>query len=190
MNWNDYKSMIVESLDKLEISEEVLQLIKNAKDQGKKIFIAGNGGSAATAAHYSCDLSLGASKGPDCSKEYYLNNDSRYQVVPLTTNMPLILALANDHGYDQIFKQQLINLAKSDDILIAISGSGNSPNIIEAVKYANENNITTIGISGFDGGLLKKLAKYNIHVDLDHMEACEDIHSIIGHYISVWLRSN
>jgi D-sedoheptulose 7-phosphate isomerase len=104
--------------------------------------------------------------------------------------MPLILALANDFGYDEIFKQQLINLAQKDDVLIAISGSGNSPNIIKAVEYAKEIGMKTIGFSGYDGGKLKALADYNVHVESFCMEVCEDIHSVISHFIAVWLRGD
>ena len=96
----------------------------------------------------------------------------------------------NKEQYDEIFKQQLINLAVKNDILIAISGSGNSKNILKAVNYANENGIITIGICGFDGGELKKISDYSIHIKSNLMEACEDIHSIIGHYIALWLREN
>lgn len=184
MKWAEYKNNIKIVLDKLEIDNKILNLLKESKNKGNKIFIAGNGGSGATAAHYSCDFSLGASK-PD-----YLNNWDRFNVIPLTTNMPLILALANDFGYDEIFKQQLINLAKPGDILIAISGSGKSENIINAVRYAKENGIKVIGICGYDGGKLKKLSDYVIHAESHIMEVCEDIHSIIGHFVTLWLREN
>jgi D-sedoheptulose 7-phosphate isomerase len=184
MQWSNYQNQIIESLNTLTISEEILNLIKNSKRNNQKIFIAGNGGSAATAAHFSCDLSLGA------SRNNYLENFDRYQVIPLTTNMPLILALANDFGYDEIFKQQLINLAQKDDILVAISGSGNSPNIIKAVEFAKTKGIITIGLSGYDGGKLKQLADYNIHVNSHCMEVCEDIHSVISHFIAVYLRES
>ena len=184
MKWNEYKQNIKTVLDKLEIDNKILNLLKESKNKSNKIFIAGNGGSGATAAHYSCDFSLGA------SKPNYLNNNDRFNVIPLTTNLPLILALANDFGYDEIFKQQLINLANPGDILIAISGSGNSENIIKAVKYAKKNGIKVIGICGYNGGELKKLSNYIIHAKSHIMEVCEDIHSIIGHFITLWLREN
>jgi D-sedoheptulose 7-phosphate isomerase len=182
MQWNNYKQQVIDTLNTLIIPDEVLNLIKNSKTNKNKIFIAGNGGSASTAAHFSCDLSLGA------SRKNYLENFDRFNVIPLTTNMPLVLALANDFGYEEIFKQQLINLAQKDDILIAISGSGNSPNIIKAVEYAKEIGMKTIGLSGYDGGKLKQLAEYNVHAQSFSMEVCEDIHSIISHFIAVWLR--
>ncbi len=184
MNWQNYKNIIIDLLSSTEINPEILEILKNSKANGRKIFVAGNGGSGATAAHYSCDLSLGV------SKINYLDNYDRFNVISLTTNLPLILAIANDYGYDEIFKQQLINLANAGDILIAISGSGNSKNIIKAVKYAKGNGIITIGICGYDGGKLKETADYSIHVESNLMEACEDIHSIIGHFIALWLREN
>ena len=184
MNWNKYKNIIIELLNTTEINQEILNILSFSKKKNQKIFIAGNGGSGATASHYACDLSLGA------SKPNYLRNNNRFNVIPLSTNMPLILAIANDYGYDEIFKQQLINLAVKNDILIAISGSGNSKNILKAVNYANENGIITIGICGFDGGELKEISDYSIHIKSNLMEACEDIHSIIGHYIALWLREN
>lgn len=184
MDWNNYKNLVIDVLQKTSIDDKILDLIKGSKDNNQTIFVAGNGGSAATAAHYTCDLCLGA------SKDDFLNNPVRYNVVSLTTNMPLIMALANDCGYDQVFKQQLINLAKPNDILIAISGSGNSPNIIEAVKYAKDSKIITLGISGYDGGKLKGLSDYNIHVSSFNMEVCEDVHSIFGHFLAIYLRES
>lgn len=182
MQWNKYKNIIIELLSTTNIDSEILDILNNSRKNNQKIFIAGNGGSGATAAHYSCDLSLGA------SKINYLQNHNRFNVIPLSTNMPLILAIANDYGYDEIFKQQLVNLSNKGDILIAISGSGNSKNIIKAVKYAREKQIITIGICGYDGGILKNISDYTIHVKSDLMEACEDIHSIIGHFIALYLR--
>ncbi len=184
MEWNKYKNIIIELLSKTDINPEILNILNNSRKNNQKIFIAGNGGSGATAAHYSCDLSLGA------SKINYLKNNNRFNVIPLSTNMPLILAIANDYGYEEIFRQQLINLSSEGDILIAISGSGNSENIINAVKYAKEKKIIAIGICGYDGGKLKELSDYTIHVPSDLMEACEDIHSIVGHFIALWLREN
>ena len=104
--------------------------------------------------------------------------------------LPLILALANDFGYDEIFKQHLINLAKFGDILIAISGSGNSENIIKAVRYAKKNGISVFGLSVYNGVKLKKLSGYDICAEFHIMEVCEDIHSIIGQFIMYWLREN
>jgi len=182
MEWNGYKQIIKELLDSTEIEDEIINIIKATKKNKKKIFIAGNGGSGATAAHFSCDLDLGA------SKPNYLEKKERFSAIPLTNNMPLVTALANDFGYDEIFKQQLINLAQPGDVFIAISGSGNSENIVKAVNYARKNGIITIGICGYDGGKLKKISDYSIHVKSNLMEACEDIHSIIAHFIALRLR--
>jgi len=181
MDWNEYKKIIQELLESLKFDKEILDILKNSIKNNQTIFIIGNGGSGATASHYACDLSKGAVKN-------WEENYDRYKIIPLTTNMPYLLAIANDTDYSEIFKQQLINLGRPNDILIAISTSGKSENIIKAVEYANENGIITIGISGFDGGKLKKIVKYNVHVKSDCMEAIEDIHSIFGHFLAVYLR--
>lgn len=183
MNWNEYKNLIAELLDKLVFDKEILQILKDSIKNNQKIFIAGNGGSAANAAHLSCDLSLGANKD-------WKENSNRYKAIPLTENTPYLLAIANDTDYSQVFKQQLINLASKNDILIAISGSGNSPNILEAVQYAKEKGMITIGISGYDGGKLKKLSDFNVHVESMCMEACEDVHCVFSHFLATWLREN
>jgi len=101
----------------------------------------------------------------------------------LTDNLPFVTALGNDDGYDTIFEQQLRTFAKPGDVLVCISGSGNSPNIIKAVNWANENGIISVGITGFDGGKLMKICKQSLHVPLNDMCTSESIHSIIFHYI-------
>jgi D-sedoheptulose 7-phosphate isomerase len=182
MEWNEYKNLIQELLNSLEFDKEILEILKNSIKNNQTIFIIGNGGSAAIASHYACDLSKGAIKN-------WKENLNRYKVIPLTVNLPYISAISNDDDYSEIFKQQLINLFKPNDILIAISSSGKSRNIIKAVEFANINGMITIGISGFDGGELKKIAKYNVHVKSNCIEAVEDIHSIFGHFLAIFLRS-
>jgi D-sedoheptulose 7-phosphate isomerase len=144
------------------------------------IFVIGNGGSAANASHLAQDLSKGTKNTGDTSK--------RIRALSLTDNLAFISALGNDEGFESIFEQQLKTFAVEGDLLIAISGSGNSPNIIKAVDWGNENGLTTIGITGFDGGLLHKINKLSLHVPLDDMYTVESIHSIMLHYIVIELK--
>jgi len=125
-----------------------------------------------------------------CQKEFFLNKSTnkRFKALSLTDNNSYITAIANDNGYDKIFSTQLSVFSKPSDLLICISGSGNSSNIIEAVKYAKQNNIFVIGVTGYDGGMLKKEANFSVHVPLDEMCTVESIHSVIFHLIILELR--
>jgi len=181
MKWNEYKSKINEALDIFEFDEEILTLLKNSIKNNQKIFVAGNGGSASIAMHYVCDFSKGANK--DWSKNF-----KRYKAICLSSNVGYMTAIANDSHYDEVFKQQLINLATKEDILILISSSGNSPNIVQAAEYAKQAGLIVIGITGFKGGKLKELADHSAHINLDSYEVCEDIHSIFGHFLAVYLK--
>lgn len=170
----------VDALDEKQISN-FIDLLYNAYKEERMIFIIGNGGSAANASHFAQDLAKGTRKNTEQEK--------RIKALSLTDNLPFITALGNDDGYDTIFEQQLKTFAKPGDILICISGSGNSPNIIKAVTWANENKLITVGITGFDGGKLMKLSKYSVHVPLNDMYITESIHSIIFHYILIELKN-
>lgn len=183
MNWEQYKSKIKEALDIFKFDEEILNILKGSVKNSQKIFVAGNGGSAAIALHYVCDFSKGANKD-------WINNNNRLNATCLSSNISYMTAIANDTNYNEIFRQQLINLASPNDILILISSSGNSPNIIEALKFAKENGIITIGITGLKGGKLKELADYSAHLNTDSYDVAEDIHSIFGHFLAVYLREN
>lgn len=183
MNWDDYKLKIKNALDIFEFDKKVLEILRDSKIKNQKIFIAGNGGSAGTADHYACDLSKGA------NKNWKFDLD-RFKATCISSNIGYITAIANDVSYDEIFKQQLINLASKDDICIFISASGNSPNIIKAAEYAKIRGMIVIGITGFDGGNLKKIADCSAHVNENSYEVCEDIHSIFGHFLTLWLRDS
>lgn len=143
------------------------------RDQGKQIFVCGNGGSAATASHMSNDLGKGASYG----------RELRFKVLSLTDNVPWMTALANDVGYDQIFAEQLRNFGQEGDLLIAISGSGNSPNVLNAVQVARELGVKTAGLTGFGGGKLAGMVDLSVVVDSHHMGRVEDLHMIVVHLI-------
>lgn len=181
MRWEEYKSNIKKALDIFEFNEEILRVLKDSIKNNQKIFVAGNGGSASTANHYACDLSKGANIN-------WENTSSRFQAIPLSSNIGYITAIANDTNYSEIFRQQLINLASPEDIGIFISASGNSPNIIRGAEYAKELEMIVIGITGFEGGELKKISDYSAHIQSNSYEVCEDIHSIFGHFLACYLK--
>lgn len=181
MRWNEYKEGLKGILDAFEFDEEILTILKNSAKNGQRIFVGGNGGSAALAQHYVCDFSKGANKD-------WSQNTERYKVICLSSNLSYITAIANDESYKDVFKQQLINLANPKDILIMISSSGNSPNVIEAVTYAESIGMISIGICGFDGGRLKEMADYAAYAKSPSFEFSEDIHAIFGHFLASYLR--
>lgn len=153
--------------------EKILDIVHEAQLSKKKIFTCGNGGSASTASHMITDW----------NKMTTMASGTKVYGFSLADNIGLITAYANDTNYDNIFKGQLQSVLDQGDLLIAISGSGNSKNVINAVDYANEINANTIGIVGFDGGELIKKAKFSIHVPSYDMQICEDIHLTICHLI-------
>jgi len=161
-------------LDTEEI-EALADAIYKRYESGRFVYIIGNGGSAANASHLCEDL--GKSSVVD------FENQKRLKVLSLTDNTPYILAWANDTSYDRIFVEQLKNFGEAGDLLIAISGSGNSPNILKAVEWANAHGIETFGITGFDGGKLLKLAHQSLHCRLDDMGMVESLHQIAFHYV-------
>jgi D-sedoheptulose 7-phosphate isomerase len=181
MQWNEYKERIIQLMDNLTFDPEITDIIKQSITNNQRIFIAGNGGSSSIANHYCCDFSKGAT--PD-----WKNNKKRFKVISLCNNVSYMTAIANDENYQDVFKEQLINLAEPNDILMVISSSGNSPNVVVAAEYAKKIGMITIGITGFDGGKILKICDYNAHVSTDMYETAEDVHSIFGHFLSVWLR--
>jgi len=152
---------------------DVIQNLQRARMQGNQIFIMGNGGSASTASHFVCDL----------AKNTRYDGLPHFRVIGLADNMEIFSAYANDEGYENVFSQQLINLVKPNDIVIAISASGNSKNVVNAVEEARKHNVTTIGFTGFDGGRLGQLVDIHIHVDSKIIEHVEDIHLMLEHMI-------
>ncbi len=154
-------------------------LVFDAWRDGRFVFIAGNGGSACTASHLAEDL------GKNCLREEDMARDDcrRLKVLSLTDNVGWITALGNDLGYDQIFVQQLMHYGSPGDVLIAISGSGNSPNILAAVDWANRHGLKTFGLTGFSGGKLKQVQQDGIHVMLDDMGMVESVHLCIAHWV-------
>ena len=146
---------------------------------GRFVFICGNGGSGSNASHLCEDLGKCTLKRED----YDNDKKRRLRILSLTDNTPYILAWANDEGFERVFAEQLKNLASPGDLLIAISGSGNSPNVLRAVEWANRNGLRTFGCTGFSGGKLKNLAQHVFHVPLDDMGIVESIHLTAFHWV-------
>ncbi len=183
MNWERYKQEIKEALDTFEFDDNIMRILKDSTKNKQKIFVAGNGGSASIASHYVCDFSKGANKD-------WSENFNRYKAICLSSNIGYMTAISNDEHYTSVFKQQLINLAEEGDILILISSSGNSPNVIEAARYAKQIGMIVIGVTGFSGGKLKEVSDYSAHLNKQSYEVSEDIHSIFGHFLATFLREN
>ena len=169
------------SIDKTKI-ELIIDALVDAYKKDRKVFILGNGGSASTASHMACDLGKGT------LQRVYDNTERRFRVISLTDNVALMTAFANDLTFDDIFVQQLRNLIETDDIVIALSGSGNSPNVVKAIEYAKVCGAKTIGILGFKtGGKVGSIADYSIIVDSNHYGPIEDIQLVLNHMIAAWI---
>jgi D-sedoheptulose 7-phosphate isomerase len=162
----------IQTIDEAKV-EQAIQWFRDAREEGKAIFVAGNGGSAATASHFVCDMMKGASLG----------KPSRFRIQALHDSMPTLTAYANDLHYQDAAVEQLKNFAGPGDIYMAISGSGNSPNVIRAMEYADSVGCRTLALTGRDGGKLGNLAQLNIQVPEQHMGRIEDAHHIICHMI-------
>ena len=162
--------------------EDISNTIYKAYLNERTIFILGNGGSASTASHFACDLGKGT-----LSKVYDMS-EKRFRVVSLTDNAATISAYANDLSFDDIFIQQLRNLVHKGDVVIAITGSGNSKNVVKAMKYGRECGAITIGMLGFDGGKVKKFLDKYVIVPSNHYGRIEDMHLILEHLITDYLR--
>lgn len=148
-------------------------------EKGRFIFIIGNGGSGSNASHFCEDMGKCTLRRED----YDRDDKKRLKILSLTDNTPYILAWGNDEGFDRVFVEQLKNLASPGDLLVAISGSGNSPNILKAVDWANRHDLTTYGCTGYSGGKLKSLAQKGLHVPLDDMGLVESIHLTAFHWV-------
>src|SRR6201988_4639030 len=143
------------------------------------VYVIGNGGSGSNASHFCKDLGKGTLRRDDFDNDH----KKRLRILSLTDNTPYILAWGNDEGFDRVFVEQLKNLASPGDLLIGISGSGNSPNTLRAVEWANKNDLRTFGCTGFGGGKLQKLAQHDFHVPLDDMGIVESIHLTAFHWV-------
>jgi D-sedoheptulose 7-phosphate isomerase len=152
---------------------EFMNILLGALEAGKRIYTMGNGGSAATASHYAADFNKGLSYG----------KARRFRMHCLNDNTATVLAYANDVSYEEVFVEQLRNFLEEGDVVIALSGSGNSRNVLKAIDYANEAGAVTVGLTGYDGGELKRRARHSVHVPIDDMQITEDLHMVLDHLI-------
>lgn len=148
---------------------------------GKNIFTCGNGASASIAQHWACDYTKGCSD---------IENRFIPRVVSLSANIPLMTAISNDISFDDVYSYQLLRMSNPGDILITISSSGDSPNIVKAIEMCEQLQVTSIALTGFEGGRSKKLADISLHVDIQEYEATEDVHQAIMHMIAKYIRSH
>lgn len=176
----EYLEQELEAINSLDLEKvnEVMNVLENARLEGKRIYICGNGGSGSTASHFCCDFNK------VCD-----NKEKKYSIECLNDNLPTILAVSNDYGYDEVFRYQLKNKMKEGDIFIGISGSGNSMNVVNAMDYANSIGGTTIAIVGYDGGKIKKMADHTLHVNINNMQVSEDVHLILNHIMTYIIRN-
>lgn len=179
-NYFDYLKVLIDKLS-IENVSKFIELILETRENNKTIFFIGNGGSASTASHFVNDISLG-------SRQF----EKPFRAISLCDNQAVITAIGNDDGYENIFLQQLQTQAKAGDVVVAISASGNSPNIIKAINWAKDNDLTTVGLSAFDGGMLAKLSNLNIHVPtkIGEYGPAEDLHMVICGLVGSFFRAH
>jgi len=171
----NYKTELLQTISRIDLEkvQEAIRWFEEARAHNRHIFVCGNGGSASTASHMACDIVKGASYG----------RESRFRIMALTDSLPTLTAYSNDVGYDCVFAEQLKNFAEPGDVVMAISGSGNSPNVLRAIEYANSIGCKTIGLTGRDGGKLAPMVQLSLQVPVPHMGRIEDAHMIVCHMI-------
>jgi D-sedoheptulose 7-phosphate isomerase len=177
---NTYLLQVTQTLSQVprQPLDRIAKAIWETYERDATILICGNGGSAASASHFACDLAK-LTISADCR---------RVRALALTDNMALMTAWSNDQAYADVFVEQLIGIYRPGDLLFAISGSGNSPNVLRAVEWANERGAPTVGLTGFEGGKLARLARFSLHIQNDVMPQVEDIHMTICHGLAVAMR--
>jgi D-sedoheptulose 7-phosphate isomerase len=163
---------LLETLDRSQV-DNAIKVIADAWQAGRQIITLGNGGSSMTALHFINDW----------NKSIFMSTGKPFRGRSLVDNMGLVMSYGNDVSFQDIFVEQLKNLLQAGDLVIAISGSGNSENVVRAIKYANEKNATTLGLCGYRGGKLKQLAQHVVWADVDDMQLSEDVHAIFGHIV-------
>ena len=178
--FQEYTSELKKTLDNLPWAklQQIVEILHRARIEGRQVFIMGNGGSASTATHMACDI----------GKNTAFPGYPRIRAISLNDNMAFFSALANDNGYENVFAEQLLNLVRPGDVVIAISASGNSPNVLKAIETAKQHSAYTIGWSGYEGGKLAKLADLSIVVHNNCIEQIEDIHLMLEHMVVQALR--
>lgn len=171
-NYFNQVTNTLKNIDKSKINQFVNLLLETYENENT-IFVFGNGGSGATASHFCADLIMGVS--------YNLNK--KFKAICLNDNVPNLSAVANDYSYENIFVGPLKNFLKKGDLVVGISGSGNSLNVIKAIDYANDMGVKTVAFCGYEGGIIKKKTHLSIHVNINDMEVSEDIHLIVSHCV-------
>lgn len=198
----EYRDKEIEVFKKLNLEDvnQVMNVLESTRMSGNRIFICGNGGSAATASHYAGDFNKGVNMGL-LGIDSYAKSDTpiaekiskadvpMYNFECLSDNQATMLAVANDEDYSEVFRFPLSVKMKEGDVVIGISGSGNSSNVLNAFDYAKNNGGKTIAITGYSGGKMKEIADYNIHVDVNDMQITEDLHMVLDHMM-MWVLSN
>ncbi|MDZ7639091.1 MAG: SIS domain-containing protein [Bryobacterales bacterium] len=171
-----YLNDLQATLSDLDLSkvDQAIEWFRETRDAGGSIYLCGNGGSASSVSHITCDILKGCSY---C-------RDKKFRVVALTDNLATITAYANDVGFSEVFVEQLKNFARPNDLVVAVSGSGNSPNVVNALEYARTVPCRTIAFTGRDGGKLAPLGDLSIHVNQQHMGRIEDAHMTMLHMIA------
>lgn len=178
--YKNYSNDLAQTLHKIDSSQmnQLIMRLDEAYQKGRKIFILGNGGSASSASHWVCDFGKGINT----------KNSKRMKIISLSDNVAITTALGNDISYDDVFKYQLENLAEEGDLVLCLSVSGNSPNLVKAVEYCNEIGCDTISIIGDYNGALSSKTKLTITIQSQNYGIVEDIHLIINHVISQYLK--
>ena len=173
-----YRNRLIETLQAMDTTavDRIIATLATARNEGRQIFVCGNGGSAASASHFTCDMVKGASFQKDPAK--------RFKILALTDMMPTMTAYSNDVSYDAVFVEPLKNFARPGDVVMCISGSGNSPNVLRAMEYASSLGCRTIAMTGRDGGKLGPMAEVHLHVAAPHMGRIEDAHMVACHMIA------
>ncbi|MEY2650848.1 MAG: SIS domain-containing protein [Schleiferiaceae bacterium] len=171
MKPTEYRQLLIETIEALDMTavERLVEVFLDAHQRGAQIFTMGNGGSGASASHAAGDFLKGASYGLD----------KRFKMICLNDNVPSMMAVANDIGWDDIFVEPLKNYLHPGDVVIGISGSGNSRNVLKAAEYAKSKGATLVGMTGFKGGKLRELADLSIHSVAMDMEVAEDVHMAV-----------
>jgi len=171
-NYIKQHNLVIENLDCKEI-ENAISLIKKTIEEGCRVAVCGNGGSAMAASHYIADW----------NKMVYSHTKVKFNGICLSDNIGLITAYSNDLSYDKVFSEQVKNLLREGDLLIALSGSGNSENVIKATNVANKMRVNTLAICGYDGGKLRQVSNNSVWIRSNDMQLCEDAQTVFGHMV-------
>jgi len=169
----DYISLEIETLRNMDMDaiNDALNMLRETQEKGNSVFVFGNGGSSATASHFQNDFNKGVSE----------HTEKKFNFICLNDNVATVMAVANDIGFEEVFRFQLVGHIKPGDICLAISGSGNSKNVINAVEYAKAQGNKIIGLTGYDGGRLREISDISLHVPIKSMQITEDIHMVLDH---------